>query len=159
MAQGNKKKVTKPLRLRAEDAEDLSVIAACLQDAIVAVGAMTYSPKRRRFALLPNRFCWEAEAGRRFARRLHRRVLCGLHFDGVLSVRIQGIDRGQTDRVLDLLTIGFTPGPDAGGTVVLLFAGGSAVKLDVECIECQLRDLGEPWPVPLKPDHGLGGTA
>ena len=50
------------LKLRAHDADDLQVMAALLQDAIVPVSEMLFLPNAKRFILVANRFRW-AEAG------------------------------------------------------------------------------------------------
>jgi hypothetical protein len=140
------------LRLRAEDAEDLAVLAACLQDALVAVGAMSFDARRRRFVMALNRFCWECESPRRFGQQ-HQRVATGLRVEGVQSVRAQGIDRSKGDNVLELLSILGEAGPEGAATLIFVFAGGGAVRLEVECIDCYLADLDQPVPVPVRPRH------
>lgn len=146
------------LRLRAEDVEDITVLAACLQDAAVKVGDMAWQPKQRRFALLASRFRWEDEGNPDAKRRLiratpHARVQTGLHFDGVLGVQSTGIDRSQSGAVLELLSILADPGEDGAAVLTLVFAGGGAVRLDVECVDAQMQDLGQPWPVRRAPQH------
>ncbi len=128
------------LRLRAEDAEDFRVVAACLQDALVPLGDMSFEIDRGEFVLVANRFRWEAKSG--------ERIHCAVHFTGVVSVRRRGIDLRDRSRVLDLLTIAAEP-----GAVVLLFAGDLAVCLEGERIGCRLRDIGEPWPAAGEPRH------
>lgn len=143
----------RPLRLRAEDAEDLSVFAACLQDALVKVGAMEFEPRRRRFALMFSRYRWEAESSGRFGRRLGERVGCGVHFDGVLRAQMHGFGPAERERVLELLTIDFEPASEGAGRVTLVFAGDAALRLEVECVDAQLRDLGAPWTTRNRPRH------
>lgn len=143
--------MSRPLKLRAEDAEDLHVLSACLQDALVHVGEMTYLPRRRRFVMACNRFKWE-EAARDGQ---HRRVRCGVHFDGVLAVSNRGFDPGRRDQLLELLVVRGEPGEDGAATIALEFAGGAAVRLDVECIDCSLADLDAPWRALAQPGHGL----
>ena len=53
------------LKLLALDTEDLEVISAHVQDAVVRVADMGYARGDRRFALLMNRFDWESGQGRR----------------------------------------------------------------------------------------------
>jgi len=150
-----------PLKLRAEDVEDITVLAACLQDATVKVSDMVWQPKQRRFVLVLNRFRWEDETpkpdgkGRQPLIRAtpHVRVQAGLHFDGVLNVQSAGIDRDQTTATLDLLSILADPAEDGAAVLTLVFAGGGAVKLDVECVDAQMQDLGQPWPVRRAPQH------
>lgn len=150
-----------PLRLRAEDAEDITVLAACLQDATVKTADMVWQPKQRRFVLVLNRFRWEDEAPQLDGQKMrpliratpHVRVQAGLHFEGVLGVQSAGIDRDNAKQVLDLLSILVDPGEDGAATVTLVFAGGGAVKLEVECVDAQMQDLGQPWPVRRAPQH------
>ncbi|WP_298728625.1 DUF2948 family protein [uncultured Ferrovibrio sp.] len=147
-----------PLRLRAEDVEDITVLSACLQDATLRPVDMTYQPRQRRFALVLNRFRWEdegrADAKRRLIRATpHIRVAAGLHFDGVLKVQSTGIDRQDSKTVLELLSILAEPREDPAAQLTLVFAGGGAVKLDVECIDAQMQDIGTPFPVRRVPQH------
>ena len=128
------------LRLRAEDADDFRVIAACLQDALVPLGDMIFDGDLKEFVLVANRFRWESSPG--------ERVHCAVHFTGVAAVRRRGIELRERSRILDLLTIEAEP-----GAVVLLFAGDVAVRLEGERIGCRLRDLGESWPAAGTPRH------
>jgi hypothetical protein len=77
-----------------------------------------------------------------------------LHFDRVLSVRSSGIPRGKAQEVLSLLTIGFAEDQAPAGSIELLFAGGGAIVLDVECVEVRLTDLGAAWAAGSRPVHG-----
>lgn len=139
------------LRLHALDAEDLPLISAHLQDALARVGDLAYLPAKRRFALVGSRFDWAAEAEGRL-----ERCRTGLHFEGVRNVRCQRVDRSRPDGILELLAITFEPGGDPpSGQIKLIFAGGAAILLDVECIEAQLCDIGPRWKVAARPSHGL----
>ena len=148
-----------PLRLRAEDAEDVTVLAACLQDATLRVTDMAWQPKQRRFALVLNRFRWEDETrvdarGKLIRAVPHVRVPAGLHFDGVLKVQSSGIDRDNTKASLELLSIIAEPhGEEPAAILTLVFAGGGAVRLEVECVDAQMQDLGQPYPVRRVPKH------
>jgi hypothetical protein len=144
--------VSSPLKLRAEDGEDLKVVAAFLQDALVRLSEMTYQRRRKRFVAALNRFMWEDGAG---AGGAPRRVRCGLHFNGVLETKVQGLTLGGHDRLLELLTLTCDQGEDAAATVTLVFAGGPRVCLEVECVDCHLVDLGPPWQARSRPEHGL----
>lgn len=142
------------LRLAAVDEEDLAVLSAYAQDAVLKVGDLVYLPAQSRFALAMNRFGWE-----RIDRESkgYERRRAALVFDRVRAVRTVGIDRNRPDDVLELLAIGFdvsdTP-PD--GTIELLFAGEAGIRLEVECIETRLADLGAAWSTGLKPWHAIG---
>ena len=111
---------------------------------------LVYLPRKRRFAAIFNRFQWETDE-----RRGDLRVRSGLHFDGVLSVKSQNLKRGAPDAVVSLLAIRFAPtnGEDPGGVVKLVFAGGGALKLEVEVIDAGLSDLTGPWAALGRPEH------
>ena len=157
-----------PLRLRAEDHQDLGVISACLQDAITQQSDMSYRPNEHRFAAVFNRFRWEREAaqnagdedvGDRELRQRHQRIRSGLHFDGCLAVKSRGLDGVPADEALSLLAIECEPMEDGAAEVVLVFAGGGAIKMYLECVDCQLSDLTGPWEARGRPDHPLDEPA
>ncbi len=135
-----------PLRLRALDGEDLAVISAHLQDAEIRVGDIAYLSKMRRFALVGSRFDWPlAKQG------LRQRCAMGLHFESVRKVMRIGFMQ-DPDRVLRLQAIVFLPAMPPAGTVMLSFAGGGAIRLDVECLEAALSDIGPRWDVEHMPE-------
>lgn len=138
------------LKLLALDDEDLDILSAHVQDAVVRVGDMGYAKADRRFVVLMNRFAWEADGPRGERRR------AGLHFDYVDNARCQGIDLKCRDGVLELLALRFEPGEAPGGAVLLEFAGGGSVRLEVECLEARLRDLGGAWAAKATPRHEIG---
>ncbi|HEV2303506.1 MAG TPA: DUF2948 family protein [Stellaceae bacterium] len=140
------------LSLRAEDADDLAVLSACLQDALVLVGDLAYVGEDKGFMLVANRFRWER--GERSARgeRGHERILSGVLFSAVTSVSYRGFRRGDNERLLVLLAIRAEPAEE-GAAILLEFAGGAAVRLQAAGIDCRVRDLGEPWPTPWRPRH------
>ena len=137
-----------PLKLVALDEEDLSVLSAHLQDAIVRVEDLVYLPREHRFALAMRRFDWEAPEN-----EPPRRRLTGLHFERVGAVRTRGIDRARADALLNLLAVTFDPLDAPAGMVTLHFSEEAAIQLDVECIEAQMRDLGPIWEVESRPAH------
>jgi DUF2948 family protein len=141
------------LKLRAADAEDLDVISAILQDSLVTIGEMAYLPEEHRFALVANRFRWEPRAGETQTKgRKAERVLTGLCIDGVSAVSRRGFHPRDSDRILSLLALRLE-GQGAPLALVLDFAGGSSVRLEVERVMCHLDDLGEPWPTRWRPKH------
>jgi hypothetical protein len=143
----------KPLKLRAEDAEDLQIISSALQDSLVAVRDIGFLQDQNRFALVVNRFCWEVEAD---ADGHYWRTHCALAFDTVNRVALRDIDRRFDDRLLSLLDIEIDSAPPAGGSVILLrFAGKPAIRLEVQRILCHLEDVGEAWPTSWRPAHRL----
>lgn len=140
------------LKLLALDAEDLEVISAHVQDAVVRVADMGYARADHRFALLMNRFDWETGLAKR-DKGVRKRA--ALHFDAVQSVVTNGFDPAAPEGVLNLLAILFTPTDGPAGTVELSFAGGGTVRLGVECLEARLSDLGAAWAATAKPGHAL----
>ena len=145
------------LKLAALDAEDLAVISAHMQDAVLVVGDMKFMPGRGTFAIVANRFDWEhAENGRGDGDgEAFQRQRTGLHFNRVQSARAQGINQTHPDGVLELLSITFEPGEAPSGEIVLSVAAGGTLRLAVECIEAQMSDLGDAWETRSKPEHDL----
>ena len=153
------------LKLRAHDADDLQVMAALLQDAIVPVSEMLFLPNAQRFIVVANRFRAEsaaapespAEGDASFedgSRPHHERIHCGLRFDRVRKVRHRGFDRRARGEMLNLLTI------LAGeGGIDLVFAGGADLHLDCAAIDVRLEDIGEAWPTRWRPRHAVAQEA
>lgn len=150
------------LKLIALDDEDLSILSAHLQDAVIRVGDIGYEPLHRRFALLLNRFDWSALAQPKPVLP-YKRCRSGLRLERVSAVRSLNIDRSDKDAILSLLAITFASGEPPSGTVTLHFSGDMVIELDVECVEVELRDLGAAWATAKKPRHpgteGTGGNA
>ena len=147
------------LSLRVADADDLAVLASVLQDAVIAIGDMRYIASDKLFVLLASRFRWEAvfdsdsddKAEEEADASAFERIHCGVAFEGVEAVKVKGIDVKDRSQFLDLLTL---RAEDEG--LVLTFAGGGAIRLDVPRIKGHMRDMGEPWPTANKPEHELG---
>ena len=153
---------TSRLKLRAEDQDDLRVIAACLQDALIPLSDIHYLDSERRLILVANRFRWEncpdlpeaptSQDGIECSN--YERVNCGILFDNVTSVRRRGLDQRDRGRILELLTMNIESLGDGGRmAVVMLFAGGAAIRLEGENIKCRISDIGEPWPTQFRPNH------
>ena len=144
--------MTELLKLSVFDEEDLDIVSAHMQDALVNVGDIKYLPKQGRFALVANRFDWLDALHKK---KSFRRRRSGLHFDRVIAVRSQKIKQTAKDAVLELLSISFAPAEKPSGTITLNFAAGGVIEIDVECIDCGLSDLGPEWGARSKPDHEL----
>jgi hypothetical protein len=142
-----------PLKLIALDAEDLSVVSCHVQDAVLRMADMTYVPSQQRFAALLNRFDWEgvAEGHKEFARRR-----AALRFDRVRGAQLKRLKPGSSGRVLSLLAVSFETTDPPGGYVTLTFSGGASIRLEVECIEAELKDLGPAWRTKHAPRHPDG---
>jgi hypothetical protein len=138
------------LKLAALDADDLTVISAQLQDAVLKVGDIDYLRRQQKLVMIVKRFDWENAEEMRPA---YRRRLAGVQIARVQSVRCRNIQQGSKDGVLMLLAIGFEPGESPAGTIILTFAGGGVMRLEVECIEAKVEDLGPEWETLRKPAH------
>ena len=145
---------TSPLRLVALDDEDLAVLSANMQDATILVSEMSYMPAQKRFALAGKRFDWAKAATGGC-----ERCATGLHFERVLGVSRIGFVPDERERELNLLAIGFKAVDAPTGHVTLVFSGGAAVRLEVECIEAQMRDLGPRWSCDTQPAHVVEADA
>jgi hypothetical protein len=131
--------VAPQLKLIALDADDLAVISAHVQDARVQAADIVWRQGEKRLVVGMNRLDWEQTmAGETSPRRL----IAALRFDRVLSCKSRNIDLGKPEAPLELLGIEFHPGEAPGGSAVLMFSQGGALRLDVECLECELTDLG-----------------
>lgn len=137
-----------PLALRAEDAADLTILSAMVQDAVVTVADVSWDASQRRLALLLNRFRWEDADAAQAERRGFERVRALLVLSDVVALRSDGIDRDDGDVVLSLLALDWAEGADGTGTITLNFAGDGALAADVECISVDLRDVTRPYPAP-----------
>lgn len=144
----------RPLRLVAQDADDLKILSALVQDAVFPVTEIAWDAKRRRFALLINRFRWEDRA-RAEAAGDYERVQSVLVVNDVLAVASNGIDRADRDLVLSLLAIDFQSVADGAGHVHLILAGDGEIRLSVECLDAELTDVTRPYRAPSRkaPTH------
>lgn len=132
--------MSETLRLMALDAEDLAVISAHLQDAVVDPATLTFMAESKRFVFVAGRFDWvKARNG------LFERCGTGVHFEHVRHVTHKNLDARQGRPPLVLLGILFLPADPPGGQLVLSFSCGAAVRLDVECVEARLADIGPRW--------------
>jgi Protein of unknown function (DUF2948) len=131
--------VTDQRRLIALDADDLAVISAHVQDAAVRVGDIIWRQAEKRLVVGMELLDWDQTSSGDI---IPRRLVAALRFDRVLSCKSRDIDLDAPQTALELLGIEFHPGEAPGGSAVLLFASGGALRLDVECLECELADLG-----------------
>ena len=134
------------LRLTARDADDLNVISAQMQDAVLRFADLDFNAKKRRFTLVANRFAWDdAQA------KTRRRT--GLHFDFVKSVQKQGFKNVGDETVLSLLAVTFAATDEISGYITLAFSAGHHLRLEVECVDATLADMGPAWSTEMTPSH------
>lgn len=143
------------LALRAEQPEDLPVMAALLQDAVLPITEIRYHRRMRRLALLINRFRWEDRDAAEARQRPYERVRSLLVISDVTGVASQGIDRADADTILSILDLAWEPGADGAGRLILTLAGDGAIAATVECIGIDLRDVTRPYIAPSRkaPTH------
>jgi hypothetical protein len=148
--------VTDQPRLIALEADDLAVISAHVQDAAVRVGDIIWRPAEKRLVVGMNLLDWDQTIS---GEVVPCRLAAALRFDRVLSCKSRNIDLDARETALDLLGIEFHPGTAPGGSAVLYFASGGALRLDVECLECELANLGpddlEPSDLDAYSDVGV----
>ncbi|MFS0739440.1 DUF2948 family protein [Brevundimonas sp. 3P9-tot-E] len=137
-----------PLRLLAEDADDLQIISAALQDAIMRPVDILWEKEARRLTVVLSRFCWECGG---------TRVMAAMQFGDVQAVKSRRLPR-LPEAALELLALDFLTTEAPGGQVMMMFAGGGDLRIDVECLDAVLTDLSERWPARVAPTH-LDGAA
>ncbi len=138
----------KPLRLLAQDMDDLLVISAALQDAIAHVGDIRFEPGSRTLTVLFNRYRWEAcELG------ACERVVAALQFGDVARLRHKGLRTEDKGALVSVLALSFEALEPPGGVILLHFADGLELRLDVDCIDAVLADVSDPWPATRAPIH------
>ncbi|MDO6586880.1 DUF2948 family protein [Salipiger sp. 1_MG-2023] len=141
-----------PLNLGAMDADDLTVLSALLQDAVLTASDIAWQKRHRRLALLVNRL--RREDGVHVSPP--ERVRAMLTVENVLGVSAQGVTPGDTDTVLSILSVSFEPGEEGSGHVLFTLAGDGALRAKVEALELGLRDVTRPYAAVSGklPDHG-----
>ena len=139
-----------PVKFIALDRDDLEVVSTHLQDALVRVADIMWRPQERRLIVSLSRFDWlSAEARRPELRRCQS----ALRFERVNSCKCRSVNPAGKDAVLNLLAVEFAETDPPAGTVTLIFSGGAALRLEVECLEAELLDLGPSWPAAERPVH------
>jgi len=140
-----------PLKFVALDQDDLAVISTHLQDATVKVADVIWRPQEKRLVLALDRFDWESADC--CQKPEFRRCRSALRFERVAACKCKQVNPAGKDAVLNLLAVEFEPTDSPAGVVLLLFSGGGVLRLEVECLEAELADLGPTWPVDTRPAH------
>ena len=150
------------LKLRAADADDLVILSAQLQDAIVPVTDISFLAAERTFVMVVNRFMWNAvpaaigvnaAAAMGDGGPVFLRCNCGVRIGQVDRAQTQALDLRDRSAMLDLLSLRFED-----GAILVTFSGAPELRLHVSDIEVVLEDFGEPWPTRRTPSHGLSDT-
>jgi hypothetical protein len=134
--------------MSAEDANDLQIIAACLQDALVPLMGMEYDQSTGKFHLVANRFCWECAPEILEGDSFYMRVPTALSFHHVTEIKKKALDLHNKHELINLMTI-----HDHDNCIHLVFSGGTEIRLTVDRISCLLRDVDEPYHTINKPCH------
>ena len=141
----------KNLKLIANSDEDLRVISAHLQDAIVHTSDIANLKKNRIFLMQLNRFMWEdVEKG---VFRKNKRIRTILKFENVISVVSKGINQKKRPRFLDFLTMESSLLANKTYEIKLIYSGDGIIKVNTEVIDVVLDDQGAPWDSKTKPKH------
>jgi hypothetical protein len=138
------------------DEEDLEIVSAHLQDAVVKVADVLWRPQEKRLVVALNRFDWESA---QTAKPEYRRRRSALRFERVLSCKCKSVNPAGKDAVLNLLAVEFAEADSPAGVVTLIFSGGGALRLEVECLEAELADLGPTWTTGCCPAHTIDVVA
>jgi hypothetical protein len=144
------------LKLIALDADDIEVVSTHIQDALVKTADIRWRPAEKRLIVGLERFDWEAANG---SLREFRRRLAALRFERVTSCKCRNCTAAEKQQVLNLLAVSFEPTEMPAGIVTLTFSGGAALRLEVECLEVELADLGPSWDTESCPIHVVDGEA
>ena len=141
-----------PLKLVALDQDDIEIVSTHLQDAVVKVADIVWLPTEKRLVIGLNRFDWEACG---CEDPCYKRRRTALRFERVNSLRCRNVKQAAKDTVLNLLAVEYDETDAPAGVVTLIFSGGAALRLEVECLECELADLGPTWDARARPVHEI----
>ena len=142
------------LKLVALDQDDIEIVSAHVQDARVKIADVLWQPRERRFVMALNRFDWMNASDTKGAKSSdYRRCRTALRFERVTACQCRNLDPSDKEALLNLLAVEFAERDPPSGTVTLTFSGGGLIRLDVECLEAELVDLGEVYAAALCPDH------
>lgn len=140
--------VERPLRLKAQDADDLTVLSALVQDAVFTRPDTRWDRSARRFAILLSRFRWEDVPQAERSHRDFERVRAVLVVEDALRVQAAGLEDVDPDTVLSVLSLNWTAGEDGTGKLDLTLAGDGAIRVHAETLEVILRDVSRPYAAP-----------
>lgn len=139
----------KPMRLMARSVEDLTVLAALLQDSVGKASDFAYLPKQRRFAFVVNRYRWEHAAPEQGP---GQRVQTGVSVENAMKVRARGVTPGS-DKAVEILDLAWAAGEDGTGSLHVLCSGGAEIAIEAEALEVRLDDITRPWTAAARPRH------
>jgi hypothetical protein len=149
------------LKLVALDKDDIEVVSAHVQDALVKVKDIFWQPHARRFVMALSRFDWISAVNAAGVKPVggeadipdYRRCRTALRFERVTACQRRDFDQTDKEATFNLLAVEFVERAAPAGVVTLTFSGGGAIRLEVECLEAELIDLGEVYAAAACPDH------
>jgi hypothetical protein len=144
-----------PVKFVALDRDDLEVVSTHLQDALVKVADIIWRSREKRLVVALDRFDWPAAE---CVRPELRRCRSALRFERVSCCKCRNVNPAGKDAVLNLLAVEFAETDAPAGVVSLFFSGGAVLRLEVECLEAELADLGPSWPAAVRPVHADDAT-
>lgn len=139
----------KPLKMIIKDVEDLQIMAAHLQDALIPMMSLSYDPESKTFRALANRFCWEHGEVIHEGEPLYHRTHTGLEVHQATKVLQKGFDPDSHQKSYNLLTVH----DSQDGAIHLVFSGGAELRIEIDDIHLHVGDLEQPWPTRKKPKH------
>jgi Protein of unknown function (DUF2948) len=151
LRQDGRERAMEPMKFVALDRDDLEVVSTHLQDALIKVSDIMWRPQEKRLVLALNRFDWLAAEG---TNPELRRCRAALRFDRVTACKCRSVNPHGKEDILNLLAVEFCETDPPAGTITLTFSGGGKLRLDVECLEAELADVGPSWPTSARPIHG-----
>ena len=108
------------LKLVALDKDDIEVVSAHVQDALVKVADIFWQPREHRFVMALNRFDWmnavDADGLKNANSPDYRRCRTALRFERVISCKCRGLDQTNKDALLNLLAVEFAERDAPAGT-------------------------------------------
>jgi hypothetical protein len=130
------------LRLCAQTPQDVPIISALLQDALVMRRDIYFDSKAKRLILLIQRYCWESDA-------IAKRTRAALRFEFVEQLTQKAILDRPAEAVFSLLSLELIE----ENKLALIFSGTSGLRINVETLDVVLEDVMDGWKTNLTPKH------
>ena len=143
----------KALNIGAFDKRDLEVVSSLVQDSILPTSEIKWLSNSDKLAILINRFRWE-DTKLSQGKNLER-VRSLLMINHVKNISSSGFSPKQKDRILSILSISFDGVEGGSGSVLIVVSGNGGIRVDVDALEINLRDVTMPYIAPsgLVPEH------
>ena len=138
------------MRLWATSSDDLRVLSALLQDSIVPIDNILYTPSQRQVIIVLQRFRWELTKNAETIRKPigYQRCLCGLAIDKVEYMQTQQIDINDRSQLLNFLTF-----YESDQRLDIQFPDSKTIRISINSLKLMVKDIGESWPTTKRPKH------